>query len=533
MRGLANLRWTRRTLRLVGIALIACYVAFGSIASIGAGLTFDDPMEQFTFRKILRAAAGLLSGNIAEYESEFQSYGGKYYGIGFHTIAYPVQVALQPFLARISHTDPETSLMLGARPVILLLFGMSIVVFYRCARLFVKERSIAGLFSAFYAANPYLFGHAMINVKDSPFMSVYLLCTYLSLRIAKRQVDGVAHYSMGTLGAATAALASIRIPGLMIIIQYAFTFLITDQIVGGKSRRILTWRSIAWFFAALIPLLVLLFPAVWINPVQEIAAALKFIGWYRQPGCTLTWGQCMPAYATPAYVFGWLVVKLPLFTLAGIAFIPFAVRKLWPNSFQRIAYLTLLFGSVYVLIVIIPLRAHLYDETRQLLFIYPLLILCGVVAVYLASPKVAVACACVSLAIFAWDQVRLSPYQYVYFNEITRFFEVDRLFETDYWGISAREHARRLQVSAPFVGSDCLYADPPWLYRPFMSSDVCVEPLDVISQRTLPDRIVVAIAYSPNSSLPPTCEFFSAVTRSLPLSNRNVRLSTAYSCRTR
>ena len=532
MRWLANLRWLKGWSGLLGVALVV-YLALGSVASVGTGLTFDDPMEQSTFQRIVRAAKGLLAGNTAEYNEQLQSYGDKYYGIGFDAIAYPFQVALRPYLSRISHLDPDTALLLGARPVILILFGMSIVVFYRCARFFINERPIAVAVSAFYGLNPYLFGHAMMNVRDSPFMSVYLLCTYLSLMLVKRHIEGTAEHfpSMIKLGAVTAALASIRIPGLMIVVQYAFTFFIAEELAWAGSRRIVTWKNIAGFFAALIPLVIMFFPAVWLNPVREIVTGVKFVGWYTQPGCTLTWGQCMPAYATPAYIFGWLAVKLPLFTLAGVAFVPFALKKLWPKPFQRIAYLTLLFGSVYVLIVIIPLRAHLYDETRQLLFIYPLLILSGAIAIYVTSRRVALVGVCVSLAIFAWDQVRLNPYQYVYFNEIGRFFDINRLFETDYWGLSAREHARLLNAYA--TESDCLYVDPTWLYRPFISPGVCVEPWSAIPQRPLSNRITVAIACSPQMTVPATCELISAVTRSLPLSNRTMKLSVAYSCRTR
>jgi hypothetical protein len=38
----------------------------------------------------------------------------------------------------------------------------------------------------------------------------------------------------------------------------------------------------------------------------------------------------------------------------------------------------------------------------------------------------------------------------VYFNEFGRFLDIDSLFETDYWGISAREHARVLQIDSRF-----------------------------------------------------------------------------------
>jgi hypothetical protein len=127
------------------------------------------------------------------------------------------------------------------------------------------------------------------------------------------------------------------------------------------------------------------------------------------------------------------------------------LKRICRDPFHRIAYLTLLFGSVYVLIVIIPLRARLYDETRQLLFIYPLLFLLAFIAIYLVSRKLVLVAAVLTVGIFCWDQARLYPYQYVYFNEFGRFLDIDSLFETDYWGISAREHARVLQADSRFM----------------------------------------------------------------------------------
>jgi len=84
-----------------------------------------------------------------------------------------------------------------------------------------------------------------------------------------------------------------------------------------------------------------------------------------------------------------------------------------------------------MLIAIVVMRSHLYDETRQLLFVYPLLFLTGSVALYVMSRKLAPVAALLSFAIFVWDQVQLHPYQYVYFNEVARFLDIDRLFETE------------------------------------------------------------------------------------------------------
>jgi len=512
-------------------AVLIVFLLVGTIASLQPGLTVDDATEQFTFRKITGATKSLFLGHVDEFR-QLQSYGDRYYGIGFDLFSCPFQVAFQPYFTRTLGVDRETALLLGMHPAVFFLFAISVIAFYRCARFFIRERSIVVAAAGAYATYPYLFGHAMINVRDGPFMSLYLICTYLSLRLVRRHRDGKMASHRGDfvgLACATAALASIRLPGLMILVQYGFTFGLADYSRSPDGNpKIFRWHNVVVFFAVLIPLVVLAFPALWINPLGEIFAGMRFVGWYYQPGCTLTWGQCMPAYATPSYLLGWFVVKAPLIIFAGIAVVPLALKRLWRDRFQRVAYLTFSFGSIYVVAVIIALRAHLYDETRQLLFIYPLLFVIAVVALYSLSRRVAVVAVILSLALFLWDQVQLHPYQYVYFNEFARFVDVDRLFETDYWGTSSREHAKSL--SGSMRADACLYADPFFLYRPFLSSQACVEPLENITGIPT-EGLAVAITCSPNRiKVPASCQPLSAITRTLPLSNRTMNLSVAYRC---
>jgi hypothetical protein len=63
------------------------------------------------------------------------------------------------------------------------------------------------------------------------------------------------------------------------------------------------------------------------------------------------------------------------------------------------------------------------------------------------------ACYFLFLLIDTW---RLQPYQYVWFNEVGRFFASEKNYETDYWGYSMRQaaiHARYLQGPLEWVVS--------------------------------------------------------------------------------
>ena len=523
--------------RLILPLLLIVFTFVGCIASLQSGLTIDDATEQNTFRVITTAAKNLLSGRLDEY-NRIKLYYDRYYGIGFDLMAYPFQVLLQPSVASRLKVDEETALLLARRPALFLLFAISVVAFYRHARWFM-HRPTAAAVSAAYATCPYLFGHAMINLRDSPFMAVYLICTYLSLRLVKRHLGGrINSYGPDVVGLAlaTATLVSIRIPGFMILVQYAFTFALAAYCKRDITNTgLFRWQNLARFSAVLLLLVVLLFPAVWLHPLREILAGIKYVGWFYQPGCTLTWGECMSPHASVGYLWRWLAVKLPVTVLVGLVCTPIILKRIWRDPFHRIAYLTLLFGSVYVLIVIIPLRSRLYDETRQLLFIYPLLFLLAFIAMSLVSRKLVLVAAVLTVGMFSWDQARLYPYQYVYFNEFGRFLDVDSLFETDYWGISAREHARVLQADSRFMTDlACLFADPVDLYRPFIDPNTCLQPLNMLTAYPSRNGIVLAITCSPLNRFrfkaPATCWQIASITRKLPLSNRIVTMSAAYYC---
>jgi len=382
-----------------------------------------------------------------------------------------------------------------------------------------------------------------MNIKDCPFMSVYLVCTYLSVRLVKHRLNKPEASLRGDAAGllfATAALASIRLPGLVILLQYAFTFGLTDYLnwgVGQPSDKLFRWRPVGVFLALLLVLVIVAYPSFWVNPLRGLSGALKYMAWHRQRAYTLTWGQEWEASATPTltYLSGWLVVKLPAMILTGIVLVPFTVKRIVRDPFQRIAYLTLLFGSLYMLIAIVVMRSHLYDETRQLLFVYPLLFLTGSVALYVVSRKLALAVVLLSFAIFVWDQVQLQPYQYVYFNEVARFLDIDRLFETDYWGASCRESGRLLEHDMPVRMTNkmtCIYADPDDLYRPFIDPRICVQGLLGFRYlEDIPERDYLVATYARSRmKMPSNCYQLWAITRTLPLSNRKITMAVAYRC---
>jgi hypothetical protein len=522
------------------IALALLYTAFligGAIASLQTGLHWDDRIEQQTFQANRRAFEGLLDGDLAAARA-IHFYRDRYYGIGFHALAYPLQVALQPYVERSAGIDAESSLLLGKHAAAFVMFALSVVIFHRLLRIFVRNRFSAALFTATYAIYPYLFGHGMLSIKDIPYMSAWLLGTYLSIRLVRHQLAGktrALHADALALLLATAFLASIRLPGLLILAQYAVTFALADRAsarIAPPRREIVRLSAAFVFLAALLGLVLAAYPVLWLDHIEGLIGALRYLGRHPWNHCTLTWGECMPAQDLPAtYLPGWLVVKLPLMVLAGLVLTPFAYRRIAGDPLKRVTFLALAFGASFLLVYAIAARTPLYDESRQFLFVYPALFLLACVALNEASRRWSLIAASLSLALFALDHWQLHPYQYVYFNEAARFLDLDRMFETDYFGASGRDMSRLLAANPAIVhGTECIYAAPFEHYRPFIDAGACVKDFADYNRQPPQGSYVLAAYTRSRLAVPAGCTLVAEVARTFPLSARKATMAVAYRC---
>ena len=95
---------------------------------------------------------------------------------------------------------------------------------------------------------------------------------------------------------------------------------------------------------------------------------------------------------------------------------------------------------------------------RQILFIFPLLFILGITALYYFNRKILIFLLIFSIGSFAVDDIALYPYQYTYLNEVVRHLNIQDRFERDYFGISAGKTA--MWANENLVNRDrvCIYA---------------------------------------------------------------------------
>ena len=81
----------------------------------------------------------------------------------------------------------------------------------------------------------------------------------------------------------------------------------------------------------------------------------------------------------------------------------------------------------------------------------------------------------------------MHPYQYTWFNMPSRFFDISKNFETEYWGLSGKNLAANANLHLEIWDDTpdkpkCLLASPLWGVKPFLSDSKfkCFGPWSLI-----------------------------------------------------
>jgi hypothetical protein len=476
--------------------LFLLLVIIGAVASLWVGLSWDQGLEMHTVRMNRDALVGLLTGSLKGYR-ELMSYGDRYYGIGFTLPEYLLQHVFYPPLAWIFHVNKDTAMKIGGNLAVFLAFAASTVLVMQILRRLTDNHRYAYWGAIAWLLWPYMLGHGWMNMKDIPFAIVWLLCFYQMHCLTQKLLgeEAVAKKDFAWFGVCVAWLIAIRISGVLFffaiacqVFLLAATVLFQRRTTAAQSATaaihrltLLQWLNLSGVFVSSCLLAIIaLYPIAWHNPL-ELVNAVRYMSHHFWPGATLTNGQHMPSQNLPVahYLYEWLKVKLPLVTLLGLVTLPIAlwrVRNTIADA-RRVTWIAL-FATAILLIPILSLKqVALYDELRQVLFIPAMLFIGGWVALYHVNLRVARVALFATLVLFAADNVRIYPYQYTWFNELTRRMDIDKFYETDYWGTSLRHLAKTVNKVPDLPQLSCVVADPVHLMAPFVAPHVssCVK----------------------------------------------------------
>lgn len=366
---------------------------------------------------------------------------------------YGAILAIPLYLIGGTLADPRGDYLLRHLTTFLIFF-ISSIFFYRLARHLKLNRTIALIGTAIYIFHPHIFSHSFYNIKDIPFLAVYLLNLYALVLWSEKPSWTLALLN----GFLSGILVVFRLPGLL---MWGITFLVWAWMLLLNPR---AWRSLIpigalYAFTAILTLYAFL-PILWHDPIGE-AVAFFSMDLFEWGGKELFMGNFLrpeffPRYYLPVY----MLVTTPLgFTfLLGIGtlvilyqmFVRLIVFK--PSSLPRVVLMLALYLPILYIIIARPI---IYNGWRHVFFVYaPFALIAALGLQYLwnwfSSIRHhllrATARAGLILLLFAqaaslvWFLIVSHPYQHVYYNRLAApdLSAARTQYSMDYWGLAYR-----------------------------------------------------------------------------------------------
>jgi dolichyl-phosphate-mannose-protein mannosyltransferase len=359
-------------------------------------------------------------------------------------------------LAKIVPIDPYT-----LRHILCAITGIGgIAAAAATARLVAGPR--AGLIAAIALSLCGAWYGAMFNhTKDIPFAAAMMAATLVLVRLS-RGLPSPRMRDLLAFGLLTGIALGIRSLGLLLSVYLALAIVIYLPWSEGNQARLrfagvaalktfpavaLAWLIMiaAWPWAALSPL----------NPIRGLFAFSEFHYAIR----TVFEGHTYEMGEVPRlYVPGYLLIRVPLITLSGVALAVVSMLALPLAWTRRRRDLALLLAAVVLpLGCQVALHGPAFTGMRHFLFVLPALAALAGIGFdamldrlaahgrFLAAGATAAICAC-----FVWDGatlVRLHPYENLSYNALVGGLPgAYRRYDMDYWFNSMPEAIHRLEA---------------------------------------------------------------------------------------
>lgn len=451
------------------------YLLCGIFFSIYLGISHDEYHEQLNWIINLNSIKDFFLNLDSEAFEQLNNYNDKYYGIGFQYISQPFQIFFSNLISSFLSVSDYGSQLLAKHPVIFIYFFISSIFFFKLIFLITKNYYFSFFATSFYSLNPYLLGHAMMNSKDIPFMSIWLILTYYSFSVIKSFLDLNINKKLFYLFCfLNAYLFSIRSLGILIFFQYLIIFIVFFEknknyvflnILRKNIKNLITGIFV-YFFSIYI-----LSPYMWQNPLEFFNSILWFSKYYNNV-CTLTLGECVfSSEISIDYIPVWLFFKLPVLCLLGLVVIPFFDKKIFFSSTEVYLH-TLILTPILIIVLFFLLNVRLYDEIRQVLFVIPFLYLSSLSSLYFIFRKKVLYLLTPFLFLFILENIFMYPYNYIWFNSTAKFTDIQKNFELDYWGVGNRKISQIIKKNYEtrnLSKTQCVYGNA--YLKEFLSSD--------------------------------------------------------------
>ena len=519
---------------LVFYLLLILYFCIGIYLSINTGISHDEYHEQLNWEINLKSIKEFFATGTYQ---DLINYKDRYHGIGFNIISQPFQLIFKDLISSYLNLSEYGSILISKHIVVFSIFFISGLFFFSICRIFYDDKKFAIISLSVFYLYPYLFGHAHFNPKDIPFLSFWVINTYFLIKIFK-EIDKKKIIKFNTIfyfALSTSILISIRIVGILIFLQYLIFLIVYFEISKNKAFDFIKIHksNIFYFMLLILFFTYLLNPIFWHNPI-EILNSIKWMSKYQQNICTLTLGDCMQSLNLPSsYYFIWLFFKLPILIIIGLLIFPIVENKLAHNIQNKIYIYSITITAGSILILFILFNVAVYDEIRHLMFLVPLLLLISLNNLYLFNKKLFSGLFSIMIFFFIFENFKLNPYQYTWMNSFSKFYNINKSFEVDYWGLSNKNLYGSINNHFNLNNSNkriCVYGD---LYSGALLDDNkfnCFKSYSELDSVKKKPFYVVKNVRNFKRSDPKNCELILLDSYSYFLSNKKIYVGSSWYC---
>ncbi len=369
-------------------------------------------------------------------------------------------------------------------------FGL--ICFYFLARRFTGSLPTQAT-TALLSSQPLIWGHGFMNPKDIPFMTFFMASILMGIKMLdelekqdlslKKLVSNSWFYVAGIFLGLT---ISIRILGLAAGIIVMFQLFLSNP---HKALRL----SYAYFGLALI-ISFLTWPYLWASPLinflKSLYVMLKFqwVGHVLFDGVYYRTDQVPRTYLPQLFSMQLTETALILFCAGFVILFLTNLRKKH-NSLIRLIVIWFIVPIIFILVK----GTNLYDNTRQLLFIFPAAFLIISVVWEFIFIRLKILWAQILLILIivfpgVAGIVEYHPFEYTYYNfSSVHTRQIFRNFETDYFATSYKAASAYLNENAP-KNALILVWGPSQIVQHYAREDLQIKGFDDLKNTNYSDE---------------------------------------------
>ena len=219
----------------------------------------------------------------------------------------------------------------------------------------------------------------------------------------------------------------------------------------------------------------------------------------------------------------------------GIFFLIFVFgkKKIFSDNKTKIILGSLIISLISIIFLLIFFKVNLYDELRHILFIVPLILIISFSVIYFFSKRIAFYISFIFIFSFLLQNINMYPYQYTWFNAFSNLVDINKKFELDYWGVSGRNLAKRINSNKLILENrkNCIYVSPKHIFEPFISNQFnCVKSFFSIYPKSSEKYILVKYTRNIRRENPSNCKLiFDESYKLFPISQK-LKMGEVYIC---